>query len=593
MKTRAEVPCERGRKIYMTEQYNLNNRYQFMGLIGKGRLGDVYRAGDTFFRRETALKMIRKETASPEFLQYFAVRYAQQIAVLAKLSNPSIIKVYDFTSLNGVPAWTMDLYSGANYSQYSGTKLPVEQAATLLIPVADALTHAHQYGMIHGNLKPSNILIGNAQNPILTDFALTQWLSENGHGYGQFEASAGIGSPEYLAPEQAQGRPADTRTDVYSLGIIFYELITGHKPFTAMSPMDTMARQVSDQLISPRYYVPSISQQTEQFIFQATAKVPTQRISSMSEFAMMLRSLTNPAAAGAYYPPASYYSNAAPSEDDDDDDDESFAVKLKTAWANLKTNKNAKIILFALLGVIIALAAVLIVNGNNKKIASMNATATQAAINQQAAIEHAQQTAEAQVAQTQEAIQVQQMSETKAAYLAATADALAFMPTEEPLMMIPTTQELVPTAASVAKGRFQSQRPKDNATLITGQAFTMGWTIENTGSVTWEQDYKLVFDTGTNFTKGQVAERLTGKMIWSGGSNELTLPCVAPDYPGQYFMQWHVEDNHGATVFSPLTITINVVSGELTPTPAPTTDPNAWPEEVIYDSSSDEAGSGE
>ena len=271
----------------MSEQFNLNNRYQFMGLIGKGRLGDVYRASDNFFRREVALKMIRKETTSPEFLQYFSTRYAQHVAMLSKMNNPSIIKTYDFTMLNGAPAWTMDLYSGASYAQYTGKPMPVEQAANLLIPVADALTYAHNYGMIHGNLKPGNILIDNNQNPVLTDFALTQWLSENGHGYGQFEANAGIGSPEYLSPEQAQGGMMDARSDVYSLGIMFYELVTGRRPFSALSPLETMAHQVNDQIQSPRYYVPNISQQAEQFIYQATAKNPAQRISSMSEIGIL------------------------------------------------------------------------------------------------------------------------------------------------------------------------------------------------------------------------------------------------------------------------------------------------------------------
>ena len=80
--------------MYMSEQFNLNNRYQFMGLIGKGRLGDVYRAADNFFRRDVALKMLRKETCTPEFLQYFSSRYTQQISMLAKLNQPSIIKVF-------------------------------------------------------------------------------------------------------------------------------------------------------------------------------------------------------------------------------------------------------------------------------------------------------------------------------------------------------------------------------------------------------------------------------------------------------------------------------------------------------------------
>lgn len=567
----------------MSEQFNLNNRYQFMGLIGKGRLGDVYRAGDNFFRREVALKMIHKETVSQDFVQYFSTRYAQQITVLAKLNHPAIIKTYDFTTLNGVPAWTMDLYSGANYSQYAGTKMPVERAAALLIPVADALTYAHQYGVIHGNLKPSNILINNNQEPVLTDFGLAQWLSENGHGYGQFEAEAGIGSPEYLAPEQAQGRAADPRTDVYSLGIIFYELITGRRPFTGMSPLDTMSRQVSEPLPSPRYFVPNISQQAEQFLYQATAKNPAQRIGSMSEFAMMLRSLANPSAAGTYYPPASYYNTNVPSEDDDDDD-ETLGDKLKAAFANIRRNKNAKFILAGLLLVLIALILILVLS-NNRRIENANATATQDAVN----IESTQQAVLNMIAeqnrQTEEAALSIQATQTQvAADAEATAQALAAVPTEAP-MLIPTSAASVPTAAPSFSGRFQSQTPIDGTDLIVGQAFNVSWRIENTGSTNWSQNFRLVFDGGTNFTTNAITEKATGVEIWPGGAGDMTLECTAPLVEGTYTMWWHVEDTNG-TVLNPqtLSITIDVVSGELTPTPAPTTEPGAWPTAVEYNS---------
>ena len=566
----------------MTEQFNLNNRYQFMGLIGKGRLGDVYRAGDNFFRREVALKMLHKEAASPEFIQYFSTRYAQQIAILAKLSNPTIIKTYDFTMLNNLPAWTMDLYSGQNFSQHAGTKMPVEQAANLLIPVADALTYAHQYGIFHGNLKPGNILLGNAQEPILTDFGMAQWLSENGRGYGQFEASAGIGSPEYLAPEQAQGRPADARTDVYSLGIIFYELVTGRRPFTAVTPMDTMARQVSEALPSPRYFVPNISQQAEQFLYQATAKNPSQRIASMSEFGMALRSLASPSAAGAYYPPASYYNNNVPSEDDDDDDDESLGEKLSAAFKNLKGNKNRKLLLF-LVPLLIAVIVLISILSNNRKIENNNATATQNAINiagtQQAIVdmmaEQNRQTEEAQeliVMQTQAAADAQATAQAEAAVSVPTA------------VLIPTMAASVPTAVPSYNGRWQSQSPIDGTTVITGQAFTVAWTIENTGNTNWEDDFKLIFDGGTNFSTGSVTEKYTGTMIWPGGAAPLSIPCTAPSIPGNFTMYWHVEDNKGQKILDNLSITINVESGELTATPVPTAEPGAWPTAAIYDS---------
>ena len=512
--------------------------------------------------------MLRRETTSPEFLQYFAARYAQQVAMQAKLNNPSIIKTYDFTSLNGVPAWTMELYSGAGYSQYTGKPMPVEQAANLLIPVADALAYAHNYGIVHGNLKPSNILLDSNQTPVLTDFGLTQWLSENGHGYGQFEASAGIGSPEYLAPEQAQGGMMDPRSDVYSLGIIFYELITGHRPFTAMSPLETMAHQVSDQIQSPRYYLPNISQQAEQFIYQATAKNPAQRISTMSETAMILRSLSVPAAAGAYYPPASYYNTGAPNEDDDDDD-EGFGEKLGTALGNVKNNKNAKYIAIVLGILILAGIVIAIVSGNNRKIQNMNAAATQEAFSLQETQEAVRANVEMQHQQTVEA-EAEFSKQTQTALDAAMAATQAAVPTQAPLAIPTIPASSIPTAVAQSSGRLQSQTPYDGANYIRGEAFTVSWRIENTGSTDWTDMFKIKFDGGVNFSEGAVTERYIGTYIWPNGDSVINLPCIAPQTNGNYTMIWHVEDENGNAVPNlSLSITINAVDGELTPTPLP------------------------
>lgn len=568
----------------MSEQFNLNNRYQFMGLIGKGRIGDVYRTADTFFRREVALKMLHKDNMPAEFLQYFANRYAQQIAVFAKLNNPNIIKTYDFTSLNGVPAWTMDLYSGANFSQYTRNKMPVEQAANLLIPVADALTYAHSYGVVHGNLKPGNILLGNNQEPILTDFGLAQWLSENGHGYSRLEASAGIGSPEYLAPEQAQGMPADARSDVYSLGIIFYEMITGRRPFTAMDPLETMSHQVTDQLPSPRYFVPNISQQAEQFLYMATAKNPAQRISSMSEFAMTLRSLSSSSGAGAFYPPASYYGSMPSEDDDDDDDDEGLMDKIKASAKNIKNNKNAKIILIALLALIVIAIILLIVSGNNKKIQSMNATATQEAISIQQTQEAVVAMIEEQQRQTVEAEEQFALETQQAIDAQATAEALAAIPTAAPVEL-PVAPESIPTAVPQVSGRFQSQTPADGSNYVIGAAFTVSWVIENTGGTNWTDEYKLVFDSGVNFAANMITEKRTNVFIYPGGAAGIELPCTAPLVPGNYTMQWHVEDEKGNTVMPRLTININAVDGVLTATPEPTVKAGGLPTAAIYDSS--------
>ena len=177
-----------------------------------------------------------------------------------------------------------------------------------------------------------------------------------------------------------------------------------------------------------------------------------------------------------------------------------------------------------------------------------------------------QQTQEAEqmaAAKTQEAIE--------ATATAAAATAAAAIPTTDPIQF-PVNPMSVPTAVSTAKGRFQSQSPADNTNFIMGQAFTVTWNMENTGSTNWDYNFKLVFDGGTNFTVGQITEKVTEAEIWPGGAAGISLSCIAPMYPGAYTMSWHVEDTNGSTVFSPLTITINAVEGVLTPTPGPTPD---------------------
>ena len=576
----------------MTEQLNNNSRYQFAGLIGKGRLGDVYRVGDNFFRREAALKMLRKETASPEFIQYFGARYSQLIAALGTLSNQSIIHTYDFTYINNVPAWTMDLLPGNSFAQYSGQQMPVEQAANLLIPVADALSYAHQCGFVHGNLKPSNILISANQTPVLTDFGLAMWLSENGHGYGTYEANCGIGSPEYLAPEQAQGMAADARTDVYSLGIIFYELVTGRRPFSAVSPLDTMARQVSDQLPSPRYFVPTISQQAEQFLYQATAKNPAGRMSTMGEFGMTLRTLASGTQSGAYYPPASYYTNAIPSEDDEDDDDENLGAKIKAKAAKLKGNKNAMIIGIAIIALAVVGIIIGIIVNNNSQIQAMNATSTQDAVQVEQTKEAVIQDAENKTNATATAaanIIISQTEEAAAVQTQAALDALQPSATPIPVSEL-TDSSTSPTAVATGSGRFQSQTPADGSNFILGEGFNVVWTLENTGSSTWTTDYKLIFNSGTNFSKGLVTEVALSEYVWPGGALGITLPCTAPTTLGNYNMQWYLADENGNTVFTPLTISINVIDGELTATPSPTETPEPT---VAEDDSYYDADSGE
>ena len=551
---------------------NNANRYQFYGMIGQGRIGDVYRAMDTVYQRECAIKLLHKDTLSAEFLQYFNNCFPQDAASVARLNNAGIIKIFDCTLINGAPAWAMEMLSGNSYQNYCGTPIPENQAAAMLIPVADALAYAHQFNLFHGNLKPSNILINASNMPVLTDFGQTRWLSENGHGFGNFEAQCGIGSPEYLAPEQAQGAPIDARTDVYSLGIILYELVTGRRPFSAVNPLETMAHQVNDQIPSPRYMIPNCSSNLEQLLYQATAKNPAQRMSTMGEFGYALRNLSSSASQTGYYPPASYMNQNQVEEEDEDNEGESPIIAKVKNFLSVKRNLYISAGVLALL---IGLIVFLIVSGTSKK---KEETAVLAA------------TAEFEASATQEAIEQEEIRMTEDAEAAleiqnvqATEDAVqalmdSIVPTGVTLDMasIPTldiVSTAIPTTAASSIGGYMEQEPIDGSELITGEGFKLSFHIQNNGTNDWDMNYKLVFVSGTNFGRDGVTEAYVDEIIYGNrnGASWISIPCTAPWTPGTYTGYWKLVDAAGNTVegCENLSLTINVVSGELTPTPVP------------------------
>ena len=137
-------------------------------------------------------------------------------------------------------------------------------------------------------------------------------------------------------------------------------------------------------------------------------------------------------------------------------------------------------------------------------------------------------------------------------------------PVSTPTLRIPT---ILPTTVSIASGRFQNQKPADGTKFAVGEKFDLTWTVENTGTTNWDSAFKLVYDGGYNFTADKITEKTTGVMIWPKGAGDLKLSCAAPDAAGTYLMQWHVEDENGATVFSPLTASIDVVESKPTAVP--------------------------
>lgn len=254
-------------------------KYQIVEPLGEGGMATVYKAFDPALERYVAIKIIR---AVNQIDSDFLIRFQREARALAKLDHPYILKVLDYGEENGLPYLVMPFVSHGTLKQYTRTRLPYEKAIEIIIPIAEALSYAHKRKIIHRDIKPANILFGESGEPILSDFGIAKML-DAGEQTQLTGTGLGIGTPAYMAPEQWNGA-ADERTDIYALGIVLYELITGRCPFQADTPAAILIKQVQDPLPRPITFTPDLPESVEALLFKALAKDPTYRYQSMQDF---------------------------------------------------------------------------------------------------------------------------------------------------------------------------------------------------------------------------------------------------------------------------------------------------------------------
>jgi serine/threonine protein kinase len=251
-------------------------------------MASVYRAYDNHLACDVAIKVIRRESFAAEIHERLLKRFEREARVLARLNHPNIVPVIDYGEHEGAPFLVMRYMPGGTLKQrMTGQPMPAAEAARLLLPVAQALEYAHQSGILHRDVKPSNILITETSMPVLTDFGIARLL-ESGEGHTLTGTGIGIGTPEYMAPEQGLGRNVDARADVYALGVVFYELLTGRRPFEADTPMAVVFLHLTEPLPSPQQYAPGLPVEVEKILSMALAKKPEDRYPGMAEFAAAL-----------------------------------------------------------------------------------------------------------------------------------------------------------------------------------------------------------------------------------------------------------------------------------------------------------------
>ena len=261
--------------------------YRVLEPLGEGGMAAVYKAHQPGLDREVALKILPRQLASdPEFVQ----RFEQEARLIAKLQHPHILPVIDYGQAEGYSYIVMPFVRAGTLAKLlQGKPRPMPEVARLTSQLGEALDYAHSQGVVHRDLKPSNVLLDERGNCLLTDFGIARLVETTSN---LTATGTVLGTPSYMSPEQAKGDRVDQRSDIYSLGIIMYELATGRVPFRADTPLAVLMKHVNDPLPPPRNLNPDLPEAMERVILKALAKAPEDRFARAGD---MVRALQDPA----------------------------------------------------------------------------------------------------------------------------------------------------------------------------------------------------------------------------------------------------------------------------------------------------------
>ncbi|MGE7271926.1 Stk1 family PASTA domain-containing Ser/Thr kinase [Brevibacillus panacihumi] len=260
------------------EGLRLGGRYQLEARVGGGGMAIVYKARDLILNRQVAVKVLRSQFGTDED---FVNRFRREAQAVASLSHPNVVGVYDVGQENDTHYMVMEYVEGSTLKEMivSRGALPVEEAVRIAEQILDALEHAHQNQIIHRDIKPHNILIGKNGRVKVTDFGIARAVTSTTITH----TNAMLGSVHYFSPEQARGGITGEKSDIYSLGIVLYEMVTGELPFSGDSPISVALKHLQEPLPEPRQINPGIPQSVENVILKALVKDPFLRYASARE----------------------------------------------------------------------------------------------------------------------------------------------------------------------------------------------------------------------------------------------------------------------------------------------------------------------
>ncbi|CAM3415104.1 serine/threonine protein kinase PrkC [Aeromicrobium ponti] len=273
----------------MIKGRRISGRYKILDMIGGGGMANVYLAHDMILDRDVAVKVLRLDFAEDE---EFIRRFHREAQSATSLAHPNIVNIYDVGEEDSIYYIVMEYVDGQTLKQYIQQNSPVriDEALEIMKQLTSAISHAHQNHIIHRDIKPHNILVDRHGNVKITDFGIAMALSAT----SITQTNSVLGSVHYLSPEQARGGMANRKSDIYSLGIVMFELLTGRLPFSGESAVSIALKHLQSETPSLKRWNPSIPQSVENIVLKATAKDPFHRYDTVDEMEEDIRTALDP-----------------------------------------------------------------------------------------------------------------------------------------------------------------------------------------------------------------------------------------------------------------------------------------------------------
>ena len=272
----------------MTLEGSTLGKYRVMEPLGRGGMAQVYRGYHPQLDRYVAIKILRAELVEDE---EFLGRFRREAQAIANLRHPNIVQIFDFDIQDELYFMVMELLEGDTLKAYlnryrtRNTRMPYDEMVRILLDVLAGLSYAHSENIVHRDIKPANVLLSKRGQAVVTDFGIAQII-----GGTQYTASGAlIGTLNYMSPEQGMKGTADNRSDLYAVGIMLYEMLTGHTPYDADTPLAVLMKHVNDPLPLPRKVDPAIPEAFERVVLKALAKDPNDRYQAAEEMAQALQ----------------------------------------------------------------------------------------------------------------------------------------------------------------------------------------------------------------------------------------------------------------------------------------------------------------